>query len=105
MLPKKIVTMQKELRKADEVERECIETDLYDLEQSYVAAFNTRKKWTKVLKEWIAFGDRPVVDVCMHETDTPGTCILVDGYLNGYLWWKDEKPSAEYIKSMCTDEE
>ena len=84
---------------------EEFENRLADAEQKYVAAYNGRKKWTDILKNWVAFGERVVVDVYPHTVDIPGTSIIVKGYINGYLWWKDEKPSAEDIKSMCTDEE
>lgn len=108
MLPKKIVAMQKELRKADEVERGCIETDLYELEQTYAAAFNTRKKWTDILKNWVTFGDRAVLEQYTHETDDPGICCVVDGQLKGTMWWKGDNTlngCDDDVSGTCTDED
>ena len=104
-LPEEIVYLQRECRIADETEIEEFENRLAAAEQKYVAAYNGRKKWTDILKNWVAFGERAVVDVYPHTVDIPGTSIIVKGHINGYLWWKDEKPSAEDINSTCTDEE
>lgn len=108
MLPKKIVAMQKELHKADEVEKACIENDLYELEQAFASSFNTRKKWTDILKKWVTFGERAVLEQYMHETDDPGICCIVDGQLKGTMWWKGDNTlngGDDVVFNTCTDEE
>ena len=64
---------------------------IYKLESTFVSAFDTRKKYGKILNKWVDIRDRKVVDIYEHETDIPGVSVILEGYGDGTLWWYGEK--------------
>lgn len=95
-IPHKILYLQEQTElEEDADEKEVLKDKLLTAERDFVYAFNTRKKCADLLKHWIVFGDRAVLDTYMKEIDDPGTCIVVEGRLNGTLWWKDEDACDE----------
>ena len=61
------------------------------LESAFVSAFDTRKKYRKILDKWVDIRDRKVVDIYEHETDIPGVSVILEGYGDGTLWFYGEK--------------
>ena len=64
---------------------------IYKLESTFVSAFNTRKKYGKILDKWVDIRDRKVVDIYEHETDIPGVSVILEGYGDGTIWFYGEK--------------
>ena len=64
---------------------------IYKLESTFVSAFDTRKKYKKILDKWVDIRDRKVVDIYEHETDIPGISAILEGYGDGTLWFYGEK--------------
>ena len=94
-IPGEIVAVQEEVKKLTERgNKEALnkaKNSLLLLEHKFVSAFNTRELYSKALLTWTIFGKRIVKDTYKHETDVEGICILVDGFENGKLWFKDEE--------------
>ena len=64
---------------------------IYKLESTFVSAFDTRKKYRKILDKWVDIRNRKVVDIYEHETDIPGVSVILEGYGDGTLWFYGEK--------------
>lgn len=78
----------KEKSDVDEVKKLKHRLDSY--EKRYVSAYNTKVKYERALSSWKAVGNRLVVEHCKHETDIVGTCVLIEGFEDGSLWFKGE---------------
>lgn len=64
---------------------------LSDHERKYVSSYMTRKKYSNVLKSWKRVDERKVIETYEHNTDKIGTCVLLEGFENGELWYFGEK--------------
>ena len=59
-------------------------------ERELIASAITYKKYDKIVTEWVKLPNRKVLSVYPHETDIPGTSVIVEGYGYGFLWWYGE---------------
>ena len=90
-LPVLIVqTLSKIEKTKDKEKREQLKYDLHSFESKYVAVYARREKTSKALQKWKVVKDRDVVETYDHTVHTPGISILIEGFENGTLWFKDE---------------
>lgn len=92
VLPSEIIATRKKIGKAkSKDELNSLKSKLSDKEDAFASAIGSRRKYSRILFEWVKLPDREVVDVYKHESDIPGTTIILKGYDIGELWFKDEK--------------
>ena len=89
--PKLIIELQYKLDiEPDKKERKELKSKLETAEGKFATAFGSRKKYREAVSWKKNLKDRMVLDVYEHETDIPGTTVIVEGFDNGTLWFKGE---------------
>lgn len=89
--PNLIIELQNKIdSEQDHKKRKELKAKLEMAEAKFATAFGSRKRYRGAVSWKKKFGDRIVKDVYEHETDIPGTTIIVEGFDNGTLWFKDE---------------